>query len=114
MAHRFEPGAGQTPPGHRVPSVCVFVMPAKLGVDVADVRLQRHDEVFIFSGRTRSCGIFLICFHFLISSVYQQGHGKRAPVNHVEQEFDCGAELRVLTGADQAAFILVSHLTRIS
>lgn len=91
-------------------------MPAKLGVgvDVADVRLQRRDEVFIFSGWTRSCGIFLICFHFLISSVYQQGHRKRVPVNHVEPEFDGGAELRGLTGADQAVFILVSHLSRIS
>lgn len=60
-------------------------VPAELreGVDVADVRLQRRDEVFIFSGWMRSCGIFLICFHFLISSVYQQGHRTRAPVNHV-------------------------------
>lgn len=51
-------------------------------VDAADVRLQRRNEVFIFSGWMCSCGIFLICFHFLISSVYQQGQGKRAPVNH--------------------------------
>lgn len=28
----------------------------------------------IFHGWMQSCGIFLICFHFLISSVHQQGH----------------------------------------
>lgn len=30
----------------------------------------------------QSCGIFLICFHFLISSVSQQGHRERVLVNH--------------------------------